>query len=189
MDLPLFELAARRSSLFDEHEPRQRPEVRNEDGKRAEMLARLRTGPLSTYDAERLVHRGQAVIGALRDDGHKIELEKVNGLDHYVYYGPGHRRVRISKSLQEAYYQGAHWRETALARKRVDAFTCQQCGASDELETHHWRYQLFAESVEHDLITLCRTCHGNIHDAISGSSVHFPRTVTEDIVRRIEAGE
>ena len=188
MDLPLFELAARRSSLFNEHEPRQRPEVRNEDGKRAEMLARLLRGPLTTFDAERLVHRGQATIGSLRADGHVIDLEEVNGSPCYVYRHKV-RLVRVEPSLQEAYYQTPHWKAVSAERRGMDAYSCQQCGSGEDLNVHHWRYRLFEESVRHDLLTLCRGCHQSVHEATKGSSIHFPRNVSEEIAERIRGGK
>ena len=177
--------------MADLFSPEMRPEPFDapisRDGKRAKMLARLKAGPLSTYDAERFSHRGQATIHSLQNEGHEIELIDLDGVPSYVYRE--HRpRVKVSKTMQELYYASPHWRATALARKELDNFRCQQCGASEELETHHWRYELFAESVQHDLITLCRVCHESIHRAISGSGVHFPAFVADDAAARI-AGE
>ncbi len=58
----------------------------------------------------------------------------------------------------------------------------------DELEVHHWRYELFAESVEEELATFCATHHAAIHKFLGPrSDVHFPHYVTPEIAQRIEA--
>jgi hypothetical protein len=151
---------------------------------RSEMLCRLKQGPLSCVDAEYVVHRGQAVIGSLRDRGHRIDTSVVDGQLAYVYHG-FRATVKVSKSMQEAYYRTGHWISLARQRKEIDGKKCVQCGAKDDLETHHWRYNLFAESLENDLITFCKPCHAAIHIAVSGSSVHFPRRVDESIAARL----
>jgi len=188
MDLPLFELASRRSCLVGESEPYQRQKIRNEEGKRAEMLQRLSLAPLTTFDAERLVHRGQATIGSLRQDGHVIDLEKIDGVDCYVYRGK-RTLIKVEPSLQELYYQTRHWHSVSAQRREKDSFTCQQCGSGEDLNVHHWRYRLFEESVLHDLMTLCRDCHRSVHEAVKGSQLHFPRTITEELAERIRRGE
>ena len=45
-----------------------------------------------------------------------------------------------------------------------DAWRCQVCGSSENLEVHHkeFRSQLGQDS-EENLITLCVRCHGGIH--------------------------
>ena len=181
MDLPLFDLVARQNAAFRQTE---KPQIRNEDGKRAEILLRLQQGPLSTFDAERLVHRGQAVIGALRNEGHQIELQTIGNASYYVYQGY-RRLVKVTPELQEAYYKTEHWRKVSRERKLLDNWACRQCFTDRKLETHHWRYRLFKEDVREDLITLCVECHAFVHDVIKGSCVHFPRSVDESIARRI----
>lgn len=196
--MDLFEWAETerlRTADDDPVERQVKPVVRNADGKRRAMLERLQDGPLSTYEAERLVycgepvHRGQAIIGALRAEGHCIKLESIAGADHYVYYGQHVVLVPVSKSMREAYYATNHWKAIALERKERDGFACQQCRAIDTIETHHWRYNLFAESVDHDLITFCRACHQSIHELMAARAVHFPRQITEELAARIEAGQ
>jgi hypothetical protein len=161
------------------------PTIRNPEGKRLAMIARLKLGPLSTYDAERLVHRGQAVIHQLTNEGHRISLEPVDGVDHYVYRGFV-ANVKLSKDQQQAYYDSTHWKTIAAARKALDGYRCRQCHTTQDLETHHWRYNLFAESVQYDLMTFCRNCHQRIHRAIAGSGVHFPRYVDTATASKIE---
>lgn len=154
------------------------------ESKRKTVLERLKTGPATCYEIDHLVHRGQAVVGTLRSHGHLISTELINGVDSYVWKG-FEPQVKVTKSIQDAYYETQHWITTAKQRKELDGFQCRQCGAADKLETHHWRYRLFEESVEHDLITFCRRCHKNVHDAASGSSMHFPYSVSKSIADRI----
>ncbi len=183
--MDLFEFAESRRSIAPAAvEPRPMPEIRNADGKRARMLQRLKAGPLTTFEAERIVHRGQATIGQLRGEGHVIELVDKGDRQLYVYreYRP---KVRLTKSDQDAYYATPHWRAIAYERKEIDGFACVQCGSTEELATHHWQYNLFDEDVMHDLITFCSECHSRTHQAISGSGVHFPRSAYQHIQERI----
>jgi len=159
--------------------------VRNGEEKRRQMLERLRRGPLSTFDAERLHHRGQATIGALREEGYRIDLVSVDDRPVYVLKGWS-PVVRVTTELKNAYYETDHWRRIAKRRKESDGFRCAQCGVRQELETHHWRYELFAEDLDEDLITLCSEHHQKLHEAAAGSQMHFPRCITQELAERIE---
>lgn len=164
---------------------REKPKVRNASVKRAEMLERLKAGPLSTFEAERLHHRGQATIGALRDEGHQIELIKIDEVDHYRYCGY-EPRIKVTPEMQEAYYFSVHWKEASRQRREIDGYHCQRCKSNQELEVHHWRYELFHENVERDLITFCATCHQDVHECASGSKgMHFPRWVDAETAARL----
>ena len=69
--------------------------------------------------------------------------------------------------LYDEYMASKEWQAKKKARKQLDNYTCQICGATSELEVHHKTpaaYQrLGREDVEHDLITLCHTCHVAVH--------------------------
>lgn len=144
-------------------------------------------GFITCFDAERIVHRGQAVVGEMKARGHQIDTTSVgdDGFLGYIYRGFVAGMKRVSKSARERYYATAHWRRTAFLRKEIDGFQCVQCKSNQNLETHHWRYNLFAENVQRDLITLCRQCHETMHQDISGSKVHFPRYVDETLFERM----
>jgi hypothetical protein len=155
------------------------------------ILRRLSQGPLGCFEAERLtvdgvaVHRAQAVIHTMREHGHLIDTIRVNGNLAYVYNGKV-EKIKAGK-YKELYYSTEHWKNLAKRRKFIDGWQCRQCGCQEDLETHHWRYDLFDECLEKDLITLCRECHESIHEAASGSGMHFPRTITRQQAERIEA--
>ena len=158
------------------------PDNETSSGKRRRVLERLKQGPMTCVQMEKIFHRGQAVVHTLRQRGHIIATVLVDGEPSYVWQ-KFEQTVQVSKTMQEAYYATPHWRYTARLRKEVDGWRCVQCKSSLELETHHWQYSLFKEDVQRDLITLCHVCHGATHEHISGSEVHFPRTVTLDIAR------
>jgi hypothetical protein len=162
----------------------QKPDEQTAAGKRARVLHRLQQGSMTCVQMEKIFHRGQAVVHTLRQQGHIIDTLIVEGEKSYVWrkFEP---TVQVSKSMQDAYYATAHWRETARQRKQVDGWRCVQCKCSDNLETHHWAYELFSEDVQRELITLCHQCHGATHEAISGSEVHFPRTVPLSIAEKL----
>ena len=177
--------------LFSYTPPKASPQIiaavkpeRVSTAKRAAVLQRLKEGPVSCHDADHIVHRGQAVVGDLKDRGHLIDTVSLNGQLCYIYQGY-RPRVKVTQTMQDAYYETQHWKQLARLRKDRDGWQCVQCGCKENLDTHHWRYNLFAESLESDLITLCKPCHKAVHIAVSGSSVHFPRRVDEAIAARL----
>ena len=154
--------------------------------KREAVLARLRKGLLSTVEAEQITHRGQATIGELRERGYLIRLVNYDGLEYYDLAG-FQPKIKVTREMRDAYYQTPHWRGKSAERRRIDRNACTQCKARESLEVHHLRYALFEEDAVEDLRTLCAECHEREHAAIAGSQVHFPRFVTEEVARRIEA--
>jgi hypothetical protein len=146
-----------------------------------EILDCLKVRSMSCVEVETRWHRGQAAVGSLRAMGHQIDTRR----GFYVYVGFNPDMVK-AKPHQQKYYETRHWKCKSAERKAFDNYRCVQCGSSENLETHHWKYDLFAEDLR-DLCTLCAECHASIHDAVRGSSVHFPRYVTKQIRDRIEA--
>ena len=48
-----------------------------------------------------------------------------------------------------------------------DNWRCQLCGAMSNLEVHHQQFRSHAgEDAEHNLITLCHKCHGEMHGQV-----------------------
>lgn len=163
-----------------------RPAAERAEGKRQRVLERLAEGPQTCVTIERDPHRGQAVVRELRQRGHIIDTVILDGEPHYVYHGRRAMCVAVTAAMQEAYYQTSHWRSIARDRKQIDNWRCVQCGISDELETHHWRYTLFGEDVRLDLCTLCQPCHKGIHHEARGSrGIHFPRFVSQEVAAQI----
>jgi len=134
-----------------------------------------------------LLHRGQAIKGELKAQGHKIEKEWRDGRRGYVH--KGYERIPKAGKYKQMYYTTRHWVRIARLRKQMDGFRCRQCGSANDLETHHHRYELFNEDVKHDLITYCKACHERVHKGASGGRLHFPHRITEDIIRRIIADQ
>jgi 5-methylcytosine-specific restriction endonuclease McrA len=67
------------------------------------------------------------------------------------------KRPRLRLDL-EAYDQ---LRRRILQR---DGWRCQSCGSMENLEVHHLEFRSqCGHDEETNLITLCRTCHGNSH--------------------------
>ncbi len=175
MDLPLFAVS-QRSHVIESV-------VRNIDTEARharEILQELQSGPLGTAEVESRWHRGQAAIGRLRDEGHVIDTIS----RQYVYRGFKPGRIKVTKELQNLYYQTPHWKERAASRKMLDGHKCTRCGCSGDLETHHWKYDLFNESMD-DLQTYCSECHELMHERLKGSKVHFPRYIDSSVANRI----
>jgi 5-methylcytosine-specific restriction endonuclease McrA len=50
---------------------------------------------------------------------------------------------------------------------RRDGWRCQSCGAMSNLEVHHKQFRSHAgDDLEDNLITLCASCHANLHRSI-----------------------
>jgi len=92
--------------------------------------------------------------------------------------------AKLQKIARERYWQTRHWIAVREKRLRTDDYRCSRCKSEEELQVHHWKYELFAESNE-DLMTLCRSCHEWIHKQ-KGIRIAFPR-VTREIKFRIDS--
>lgn len=76
-------------------------------------------------------------------------------------------------SRYQEYLKSEKWQRIAYKRMQIDNFECQGCGcrgtSQNELEVHHLRYRdvLYHEDecdyIYTQLVTLCRSCHKNLH--------------------------
>ena len=67
------------------------------------------------------------------------------------------------------YMRSEAWRRKRMARLELDHHCCRLCDSIEDLEVHHrpGSYPCIPnESVERDLITLCRACHELITNRI-----------------------
>lgn len=65
----------------------------------------------------------------------------------------------------EAYWRSAEWKRKRQQRLEIDKHRCRICGATEKLTVHHLpqSYELIPnESIEDDLVTVCRRCHDEI---------------------------
>lgn len=68
------------------------------------------------------------------------------------------------KSEYYAYLDSPEWKRKREQRLEIDGHKCVLCGATERqgstLNVHHLTYDnMYQEDVQHDLVTLCRTCH------------------------------
>ena len=62
------------------------------------------------------------------------------------------------------YMHSEEWRKKRLKVLKRDGFRCQMCGTAKNLRVHHINYEHLGTDAElDDLITLCDTCHTQIH--------------------------
>lgn len=176
-------------TLFDSVQIDNLPEPRYDDAPRdcrkAAVLAALRQGPMTTSEMlEVSSHRFATDLDNLRKDGWVIKSSPA-GKGVWCYELKGYQpKVRLKKGMQDAYYASFHWRAIRQRRLEFDKRQCCQCGATGSLEVHHWRYELFAECVETELMTLCSQCHGFIGAA---TKIAFPASVSPEIFARMES--
>ena len=148
------------------------------------VLERLKGTPrewVSTAELKQITHRFSACIHTLRLDGHVIDMRKVDGGGFEWVWLSCTPRPPVTDEDKEAYYLSDHWKQKRKERLDFDGWQCCWCKTRDDLQVHHWRYELFAERVI-DLMTLCDTCHEYMHEL---TQVHFPRTVSQEIKQRL----
>jgi hypothetical protein len=144
----------------------------------------LRRGDWNTLQLiERVGPRPAAYVEQLRNKGYIIDSWIDNtGTSAYSLKGYD-ERIEVTEAMQSRYYKTSHWSRTRFSRMQHDGFQCCHCRSTDDLQVHHWAYDLFCEDVE-DLVTLCRVCHERIHK-YPNVKVHFPRWVIPDIAARL----
>jgi len=72
---------------------------------------------------------------------------------------------------KQEYLESDKWARTRQTRLDIDSNECVKCGEKNKLEIHHITYKrLFNENI-YDLVTLCRSCHQEVHDKL-GYSPH-----------------
>jgi hypothetical protein len=152
----------------------------------AEILSVLAGGDaVSSNVLHELDRRAAAVVRNMREMGHQIESFNVGEETFYRYTGY-EKRVAVSDRMKAAYYETSHWRYISGIRRDIDRFACTQCKSGNQtLNVHHWVYNLFAENPRTDLITFCEPCHTEWHNALTGSRIHFPRFVSEEIAAKL----
>lgn len=68
------------------------------------------------------------------------------------------------------YLQSDKWKSIAAERMKIDGYRCQACGCkgtmTNALEIHHLSYKFLGQEekrIFQDLVTLCHSCHKNVH--------------------------
>jgi 5-methylcytosine-specific restriction endonuclease McrA len=87
------------------------------------------------------------------------------------YYMPNARamptKAQVSDDMKQAYYKTQHWLSTRQQRISSDFFRCVLCGSLENIVCHHITYKrLFMEYMS-DLMTVCESCHEEIHESCS----------------------
>lgn len=137
----------------------------------------------SNLDIVNVVGNTEAIrrIRELSAEGFEIEKDGHQRNWSYRWTGKIQPMERVSKKLQEAYYQTNHWRRVSAERKRFDGHRCCHCKSPHELVVHHLFYDLFNEQQD-DLITLCKRHHEVMHAA---ARFAFPKLVKPQIADRL----
>lgn len=72
----------------------------------------------------------------------------------------------MTRDEKKAYLSSDKW---ATKRRIVlyrDGHQCQRCGETSSLECHHISYERLGDEELHQLVTVCRFCHQEIHDRL-----------------------
>tara|TARA_B100000900_G_scaffold414938_2_gene443134 strand:- start:210 stop:875 length:666 start_codon:yes stop_codon:yes gene_type:complete len=92
-------------------------------------------------------------------DSHKAFLE-----DWIDNSWATHKNPRMDQGTYSAYLHSAHWKKTRSEALMRAGYKCQACSTKEEiLDVHHNSYDRLGAEEPQDLIVLCRTCHGRVH--------------------------
>ena len=61
------------------------------------------------------------------------------------------------------YIESEEWHEISQDRKFLDGLKCRFCGSAMNLTVHHVTYENVPNEDMDDLLTLCKTCHNELH--------------------------
>lgn len=93
-------------------------------------------------------------------DSHKAFLE-----DWIDNTWATHKNPKMDQGTYAAYLHSAHWKQTRHEALQRAGYKCQACSTKEEiLDVHHNSYERLGAEEPQDLIVLCRTCHGRIHN-------------------------
>lgn len=93
-------------------------------------------------------------------DSHKAFLE-----DWIDNTWATHKNPKMDQGTYAAYLHSAHWKKTRHEALQRAAYKCQACSTKEEiLDVHHNSYERLGAEEAQDLIVLCRTCHGRVHN-------------------------
>jgi len=143
------------------------------------ILDMLLIGKVCSTKLLDVTHRFSACIKNLRERGYVINVVKqddgtsMHELVDYV------AMVEVTDEWKAAYYLSEHWTQKRRDRLIFDDWKCCHCRSTSELQVHHWKYDLFNESIE-DLVTLCNVCHERIHE-YNAVKLSFPSHVRPDV--------
>lgn len=94
-------------------------------------------------------------------------------------------KVKSSKEYSE-YIKSKEWQETRQRIFKRDNYKCQKCGTAKNLSVHHITYENLGEEKDADLVTLCESCHGDIHGIPHYSEYHSSLLKARDYIREAE---
>lgn len=73
----------------------------------------------------------------------------------------------MTKEEYNRYMSSAEWKAKRQERLEIDKHTCRRCGSSYDVIVHHITYRNIGHEGMEDLVTLCRSCHAELHRAES----------------------
>ena len=95
--------------------------------------------------------------------------------------GGGYNIVKCPRFNLEynRYIESDEWKEIRVDRIFLDGYKCRFCGSAKNLVVHHITYENVPNENMDDLLTLCKTCHNELHkyDQIRKGSFSLPKVI------------
>lgn len=103
-------------------------------------------------------------IKKAKENGH-LHMCSRNCRNKYTSFLLGGDGTWVEGGRYKKYGEPRHWRKQRMAAIERDNYKCQHCGESMNLEVHHWEpYWISQDNSLDNLVTLCRSCHKDVHD-------------------------
>ena len=151
-----------------------------------DVLCLLMTHPMRRCDYERQLpgSRLAPAIDVLRNK--RGYLISGDGSFEYPYtldeVNP--TKVELTDELYAAYLKSEYWLGFREKRLKFDGYRCIQCGSTNCLQVHHWKYSLFDERL-FDCCSYCEGCHDMVH---ARGAKGRPGCITRETALRILRG-
>lgn len=71
--------------------------------------------------------------------------------------------INFSRNEYNSHIKSRKWKKLRYERLELDCFKCFACGEDNRLQMHHTNYENFGNETLDDIVTLCESCHIEVH--------------------------
>lgn len=87
----------------------------------------------------------------------------IEGAENYLEQHASYWLNSSKKDRYRFYLQSKYWGEKRMKVMERDGGLCRICNENKANDVHHLTYERIFQEAEHDLISVCRSCHEQLH--------------------------